>query len=290
MAFHETGCRVEFAVVEAAEHSRQPDDSVIWRQRVSEATFNARTRVWEYHITVDPSKLADGPFAVLAKAVPLDDRHLSTKLQRLPLYANAGGALTPKAPVWADCKAGNDETGNGTEASPLRTIRQALKAAGDGGTVHLRPGKHYSAQGLGGGKRRTTWTTIAAAPGVKRDEVEIGPGRTGTDKLRFRNVTLSSNPPTRAYNTIISGENGATIVWLDDCKMHNLKGRWEGGGVVFGNRYVGYVTGGITTEMDRGSHEHNCSTRLFPSVHGAACLAIVGGCLPLVYLGDWAGR
>ena len=34
--------------------------------------------------------------------------------------------------------------------------------------------------------------------------------------------------------------------------MYNRKGRWDGGGVVFGNRYVGYVTDGITTEMDNG--------------------------------------
>jgi len=116
----------------------------------------------------------------------------------------------------------------------------------------LKPGRDYSAQGLGGGKQRTYWTAIAAAPGVHRDDVETGPSRTGTDKLRFRNVTLYSDPPGRAYNTILSGENGSTIVWLDDCRMYNRKGRWDGGGVVFGNRYVGYVTGGITTEMDNG--------------------------------------
>jgi hypothetical protein len=189
---------------------------------------------------------------VQAQAVPLGAGHLSTDLKSLPLYANAGGTLTPKAPVWADCEAGDDESGDGTEAEPLKTIRQALKAAGDGGTVYLKAGKGYSAQSLGGGKKRTYWTTIAAAPGIKRDDVEIGPGRTGTDKLRFHNVTLYSDPPTRVYNTILSGENGSTIVWLDDCRMYNRKGRWDGGGVVFGNRYVGYVTGGITTEMDNG--------------------------------------
>jgi hypothetical protein len=219
---------------------------------VAQAAFNERTGVWEYHMTVDPGKLDDGPLVVQAEAVPLGAGHFSTELTNLPLYANANGTLTPEAPVWADCEAGDDETGDGTEARPLKTIRQALKAAGDGGTVYLKAGKGYAAQGLGGGKKRTYWTTIAAAPSVNRDDVEIGAGRTGTDKLRFHNVTLYSDPPTRAYNTILSGENGSTIVWLDDCKMYNRRGRWAGGGVVFGNRYVGYVTGGITTEMDNG--------------------------------------
>lgn len=252
VAFHETGCRVEFAVVQSSDAAGASSDSVKRQESVAQATFNERTSVWEYHITVDPSKLDDGSFVVQAKAVPLGEGHLSAQLIELPLYANANGTLTPKAPVWADCEAGDDESGDGTEAEPLKTIRQALKAAGDGGTVYLKAGKGFSAQSLGGGKRRTYWTTIAAAPGVERDDVEIGPGRTGTDKLRFHNVTLYSDPPTRAYNTILSGENGSTIVWLDDCKTYNRKGRWDGGGVVFGNRYVGYVTGGMTTEMDNG--------------------------------------
>ncbi|MGK2953914.1 MAG: hypothetical protein ACSLEZ_16205, partial [Thiobacillus sp.] len=78
------------------------------------------------------------------------------------------------------------------------------------------------------------------------------PGRPGTDKLCFRNLSLYSDPPSRKYNTILSGEQGKSGVWLDDCRLYNRKGRWEGGGVAFGNRYVPYVTGGLTTEMDNG--------------------------------------
>jgi hypothetical protein len=51
---------------------------------------------------------------------------------------------------------------------------------------------------------------------------------------------------------ILAGDNGQSTVWLDDCKMYNKKGRWGGGGIAFGNRYVPYVTGGLTTEMDNG--------------------------------------
>ena len=87
---------------------------------------------------------------------------------------------------------------------------------------------------------------------MARDDVEIGPGRPGTDKLLFQNVTLYTNPKDRGYNTILAGEQGKTIVWLDNCKCYNKKGRWEGGGNVFGNRYVPYLTGGITTDMSDG--------------------------------------
>jgi hypothetical protein len=153
--------------------------------------------------------------------------------------------------VWVDCTKGADAA-DGTEAQPLQTLAAAIKQAPDGGTIYLKSGRGYSAHALEGGLKRTFWTVIAAAPGVNRDEVEIGPGRPGTDKLCFRGVTLYSNPPGRAYNTILAGEQGKTAVWLDDCKLYNKRGRWGGGGVAFGNRYVPYVTGGLTTEMDNG--------------------------------------
>lgn len=252
VAFHETGCRVDFAVVQPPTETGASDGAVTQREHVKQATLNERTGVWEYHINIDPTGLEDGPFAVLATAVPMGEGCASSPLAPLPLLANANGSLNPEKPVWADCDQGDDETGDGSEARPLKTIRQALENADDGGTVYLKAGKNYSSNRLGGGKTRTYWTTIAAAPGVKREDVEIGPGRPGCEKLRFKSVTLYSDPPNRKYNTILSGENGSTIVWLDDCRMYNRKGRWDGGGVVFGNRYVAYVTGGITTEMDNG--------------------------------------
>ena len=65
-------------------------------------------------------------------------------------------------------------------------------------------------------------------------------------------MTLYSDPPSHAYNTILVGEQGKAVVWVDDCRLYNKKGRWGGGGVAFGNRYVPYITGGLTTEMDDG--------------------------------------
>jgi len=246
VAFHETSVMVEFTVTQNGEEVNE------YAAMVKEPRLNERVNVWEFCIPLDPAKLADGPFEVHARAASPVKGHVVTDLKLLPLYANSKGTLDLGHTVWADCNAGDGEAGDGTDARPFKTISRAVKAAGDGGTVYLKAGKDYSAQKIGGGLKRSYWTTITAAPGVARDQVEIGPGRTGCDKLRFRNVTLYADPPTRKYNTILAGENGRTIVWVDDCKLYNRKGRWGGGGNAFGNRYVGYVTGGITTEMDNG--------------------------------------
>lgn len=250
VAFHETGCEVEFSYfVGQAPAPEVPPQKVSYRAQTPK--FNERTGVWEFQTTIDPTGLPDGPVDVWAAAEPLGEKQ-ETVIGTVTLYANAGGTLKFNPPVWADCDKGDDETGEGTQEKPFKTIKAALARAGDGGTVYLKAGKGYSAQALGGGKKRDYWTTITAAPGVARDDVEIGPGRPGTDKLLFKGVTLYADPPKRGYNTILAGENGDTIVWVDDCKMYNKKGRWGGGGNAFGNRYVGYVTGGITTEMDNG--------------------------------------
>jgi len=262
VAFHETGCAVWFTVTQPPMGEGAQAEGAEGRPagaelkhvslvQVDRPTLNARTGVWEFVLAVDPAKLADGPFAVWATAKPLGEGR-EVELDTLILHANAKGTLDLGRTVWADCDKGDDEGGDGTEAKPFKTLSKAVQVAGDGGTVYLKAGKDYSGQKIGGGLKRTYWTTITAAPGLARDDVEIGPGRTGCDKLRFKGVTLYSDPPKRGYNTILAGENGRTSVWVDDCRMYNRKGRWGGGGNAFGNRYVGYVTGGITTEMDNG--------------------------------------
>jgi len=245
VAFHETGCKVEFTVLAGGKES--PAASKV----VANPTLNEQTKVWEYWVALDPKALPDGPVEVRAKVVPLGAGMISRELEPLMLYANGGGSLKFGEPVWVDGDKG-DDTQDGTEARPLKTLKAAVRKAADGGTIYLKAGKGYSPNGLGGGLKRSYWTVIASAPGVNRDDVELGPGRPGTDKLCFRNVTLYGDPPTRAYNTILSGEQGRSIVWVDGCKLYNKKGRWEGGGEAFGNRYVAYVTGGLTTEMDNG--------------------------------------
>jgi hypothetical protein len=245
VAFHETGCKVEFTVL--AGGKELPAAGRV----AASPTLNERTQVWEYWITLDPKSLPEGPLEVRAKVVPLGAGMITRDLEPLVLYANGGGSLKFGEPVWVDGDKG-DDAAEATQGRPLKTLKAAVAKAADGGTIYLKASKAYSANGLGGGLKRDYWTVITAAPGVNRDDVELGPGRPGTDKLCFRNVTLYSDPPGRAYNTILVGEQNRTIVWVDNCKLYNKKGRWEGGGEAFGNRYIAYVTGGLTTEMDNG--------------------------------------
>ena len=212
-------------------------------------TLNPRTGVWEYVFPLDTSKLPDGPVALGARAYTLGTKREEYVLPDLPLYANNGGSLTVADTLWVDAAKGSDDAA-GTESAPLQTLKAAVKRIPAGGMVLLKAGE-YSSNGLGGGSNRPYWTTIAAAPGVARDDVQIAGGRPSTQRLRFRGVSLYCDAE-KGYTPILAGENGKNSVWLDDCKCYNRKGRWAANSNVFGNRYVGYVTGGLTTEMMNG--------------------------------------
>ena len=236
-AFNEDGVSVEFSV----------DGKVM---HVADApALNPRTGVWEYVFPVDTATLADGPVILGARAITKGASSEEYDLPPLPLYANSGGSLTVADTLWVDAAKG-DDAADGTKAAPLCTLAAAVKRMKAGGTILLMAGE-YSSDGLNGGSKRPYWTTITAAPGVDRDDVQIGPGRPGTQRLRFRGVTLYCDAKS-GYATILAGENGNNSVWLDDCKCYNRQGRWSANSNVFGNRYVGYVTGGITTEMNNG--------------------------------------
>ena len=235
-AFHEAGVKVEFSVDgKPASTAGKPE-------------FNDRTGVWEFVFPFDASKHADGPVAITAKAIALDQAAESFDLPELRLYADNAGKLVSSVPVWADSENG-DDSGDGTEAHPMKTLKAAVKKAGDGGTVYLKKGL-YTPSGFGGMGNKY-WTTISAAPGVKREDVELSPGRPGGDKYRFRGLTLFCSAEGK-FATILAGENGATCCWIDECLMLNKKGRWACNSNMFGNRMVGYVTGGETTEMGNG--------------------------------------
>ena len=235
-AFHEEGVQVAFSLNgKAVGVAREP-------------TLNPRTKVWEFVFPVDTAKLPDGPIVLGARAAVPGHDDEAYDLPDLPLYANGKGTLSVPDIVWADAVNG-DDANPGTEAQPMRTLAAAVRKTPSGGTVRLKAGV-YIPQGLGGGNR-PYWTTIEAAPGVPRDDVEIGPGRPSTNRLRFRGITLFCEAE-KGYFPILSGDNGHTCVWLDDCKAWNKKGRWAANANTFGNRYIAYVTGGVTTEMMNG--------------------------------------
>ena len=235
-AFHEDGVRVEFSV----------NGKKVFT--AAAPSHNDRTGVWEYVFPLNTAGYADGEVTLGAVAVTLGAKAESYALPDLHLYANGHGSLSVKEVVWVDAQNGKD-TAAGSQRAPLRTLQAAMKKVPVGGTVNLQPGI-YPLGGLGG-KDRKFWTTIQAAPGVKREDVQLSAGRPGANRLHFKGVTLFCDAE-GGYAPIVSGENGATCCWLDDCVTMNKKGRWAANGRVFGNRMVGYVTGGITTELDDG--------------------------------------
>jgi hypothetical protein len=237
-AFHVSGVEVEFRVDGRLVHTaRRP-------------TMNDRTGVWEFWLPLAAADYPDGPLTIEARAVPLAAGHPAYDLPPLTLHANGGGTLSVAVTNWVDAVNGAD-TNPGTETAPFRTLAQAVQRTPSGGTVNLKPGSYFS-QTLGGGSARPYWTTIQAAPGVERDAVEIAAGRPGTQRLRWRNVTLFCDVSGGGYTTILIGENGRHSVWLDNCRACNKQGRWAAGSTTFGNRYVAYVTGGVTEQMANG--------------------------------------
>ncbi len=236
-AFHEDGVSVEFTLDgEAAYVADAP-------------TLNPRTGVWEYVFPVNTALIPDGPITLGARAITQGASPEEYVLPDLPLFANNGGSLSVSDTLWVDSANGNDNA-DGTEAAPLLTLKAAVKRVPVGGTVLLKAGE-YECGGLGGGSNRPYWTTIAAAPGVARDDIQIAKGRPSTQRLRFQGVSLYCNAASN-YVSILDGENGSHAVWLDNCKCYNRQGRWAANANVFGNKYVGYVTGGLTTELNNG--------------------------------------
>jgi len=237
-AFHLDGVKVEFSVNGTAVKT------------IENPTRNPRTGVWEYWLPLKAADYPDGPLDLTAKAVSLGEVPESFDLPSLRLYANAGGSLTVDVTIWVDAAAGLD-TNPGTEAAPLRSLAAAVKKTPAGGTINLQAGTYASAS-LGGGAKRDYWTTIQAAPGVERDEVNIASGRPSTQRLRWHNLSLFCDVGSGNYTTILAGENGSQQVWLDGCRAYNKQGRWGADSTTFGNRYVAFVTGGVTTEMCNG--------------------------------------
>lgn len=236
-AFHIDGVMVEFRIAGRLVHTaRNP-------------TRNAQSGVWEHWVPLAAASFPDGPIVIDARAVPLTSSQPCYDLPSLTLYANSRGSLTIGLTNWVDAAKG-DDANPGTAAAPFRTLAKAVQNTPAGGTINVQPGV-YSSQALGGGNDRPYWTTIQAAPGVARDAIEIGPGRPSTQRLRWHRVTLFCDFEGK-YATILTGENGKHMAWLDDCKAYNKKGRWAGGTHTFGNRYVAYITGGLTTEMGDG--------------------------------------
>ena len=224
VAFHESGVKVEFTLEAGGKSFRFTADNPV---------FNNRTAVWEFFVPVETDRLPAGPLAIKARAVSGEGE--SYDLPVLELYNDPSGKAVGSRKA--------------VTVGPSDSLKEAIAAVGDGGTVFLKKGR-YSLDALGG-KERMYWTTLTPAPGAGRDDVEFFAGRPGCDKLKFKGVTLFCDVEGR-YSSIVQGENGQTSCWLDDCRMTNKKGRWAANANVFGNHMKGYVTGGETFDMCNG--------------------------------------
>lgn len=254
VAFHEKSVKVEFSVNGKKQYTAE------------NPTLNTRTKVWEYVFVFDATKYKDGLVKVGATAIA--DGEEPYQLPDLELYANCKKTQGSRKCAWVDPKNGN-EFADGTKDAPVKSLKQAVAKAGDGGTVYLYPGK-YQAKMIGGTKENKFWTLLCPAKDVKRSQVKIQGGRTGTEKIHFKNVELYSDL-TDGYGAIMMGEGGETMAWFDNCKFYNKGGRYAGSVSVFGNKMRAFITGGSTSEVANGP---NCELIRGHEISTIACDAL----------------
>lgn len=258
VAFHESGVDVRFRV-----NNRTP---VV----VTKPAYNNETRVWEYWIPLNAKNFPDGPVTIRAVAYP-NGNPASTETRVLPvltLYANSKGTLS-RIPVWADCRAGSDKTGNGTRINPFKSIERAYNAAGSGGTVYLRAGSCYSITNNLPQKNYRRWTTITAAPGLTRDKVRVrgggaSYGRFFESMVKWQNVEIFRNDPvTGGYATIMYFEPGS-MVWFDHVEIYNVNGSHHAGVDTFNSQGARYfMTDSVIRNVTNagGYWQRNCQIK-----------------------------
>lgn len=243
-------------------------------------SLNDRTKTEEHWFVLDPSgfdagSLKDRVLKLGAKAVA--DDGASYRIPDIVLYWDGDGKTGSKKVVWVDPKDGIDFS-VGTKEKPVKTLRQAVKIAGDGGTIRLLRAGMYTAERVGGGNGRKYWTTIMPGDGLKRKDIHIKGGRTGCDKLHFKDVMIFSDI-TSGVSYALGGVDENSVCWLEGCLVRDKGGRSAGRSYTFGNKMTGYVTGGVTMEMGDGPRGKIVRGHLIKNISGDAftgedCLAI----------------
>lgn len=162
---------------------------------VDEMVYNPRTEVWEYTVLFDPEAFVDGEVEVRAIAYP--EVGTPRVLEPLTLYANAGGTI-PSPEIFVSMT-GSDESGDGTRENPYKTIWRGIKSVGsvlDNVTVFLEPGVYeYTGTSYPQPSAGIGWTTITAAPGVNRNDVQLvaGERRIRVNRIKLDNLTLDQS-------------------------------------------------------------------------------------------------
>ena len=258
VAFHEAGADVRFSV--------NGGTPVV----VTEPSWNDQTGVWEYWIPLDPRDYPDGPVTVTARAYPAhnpDDTE-ARDLPALTLIATSSGTLT-RIPVWADCTAGSDTGGDGSEAQPYRTLEKAYTMAGSGGTVNLKAGTCYAITNTLPAKNYDRWTTITAAPGLSRDQVKVrgggsNNGRFGENMVKWQNLEIFKDDPIAGTYAAIMYFEPSHRIWFDNVEIYNVNGSHLVGVDTFntqGARY--YMTGSVIRNVSNagGFWQRNCTIK-----------------------------
>ncbi len=247
IAFHYNGIqRVEF---EYETHSgvQSVDKTVM--------SLNSRTGVCEYWTSLNATDFEDGLVAVKATVYPNNgiERELT-----LELYADSGKTLRRKKALHVSLD-GSDESGEGSQARPFRSIRRALIAVGenvsryDGSEIILMDPGLYDLKGPGLSAENNMWITIHPDKSLHRDEVVIAPQireniRTQIRRLRFSNLTFDFSKVGLIY------KEDTHWHWYDNCHWYQS----EGPNILYEGQYwpvrnVGfngfYVTDSVAEDM-----------------------------------------
>lgn len=240
VAFHGCGQALGNEGIEKVEFIANNGQVVI----VNEPSPNPQTGRWEWWALLDPAT-NDGAVEVRAIVYPYSglprilQGGFSEKLgpgqnvpdneQSVVLWSNQSNTFT-KPDMWVSIS-GSDETGDGTQAKPFRSIHSAVyngyKGNADFGRVLLMKGTYPMHNTSWDAYLNSKgWFVIEAAPGEKREDVIIGGNtdRGASTRYRticFRNLTfdykISSTP------TVSSPSNSLQCnVWLDGVSINGV--------------------------------------------------------------------
>lgn len=285
VAFHINGIdRVEFSV-----------EGGPWLA-VQEMTLNPRTNVVEYWATLDANDFPDGPIEVRAIAYPevgiprvlggpIDGGEAFDKGEH-SMFLNSNGQQTLwTGEYYVSWSIGSDETGDGTQSSPFKSMGKALitgrndnpDSLSEGVRILLMPGEHpsythYDADGgwLGYGNTVDRYVTVEPAPGVSKSQAVI----TGGIGLRTRLVHVKDATVrcSLRQSVPVTGDDG--VLWADGCDLIG-EGRSDTTDLL---REAGYGCGVFATDVDIQQVNKGCLATFLvrnTSIHDIAGDAIV---------------
>ncbi|MBX3177316.1 MAG: Ig-like domain-containing protein [Candidatus Hydrogenedentes bacterium] len=243
VAFHINGIdRVEFSV-----------NNGPWTA-VREMTLNPRTDVVEYWVGLDARDFADGPIEVRAVAYPvvgearvLEGPQQSEKTSRgefsLFLNTNANGTL-PEIETYVSIS-GSDDSGDGSEGNPYRSIMRAARAIqdasplgmADGGTIFLEAGEYRIGTYSFALNTLTSdrWLTIRPKVNLPKGAARIvGADAGGLRTKLVRLDSLSVTPASSSdQNVIRSSGPLEDYYWVSNCELigpgREVNGQWVSG-------------------------------------------------------------